>query len=171
MVELHGGRVTATSNGRGTGSRFTITLPLAEPNVRAPREPGDATVPAPRQPARVLVVDDNVDAAEAIATLLQFSGYQIDVAHDPHDALAIAERAQPDLVLLDIGLPGMTGYEVAQRLRESSGGRRAKIVALTGYGQEQDNEQAKAAGFAAYLVKPVDADELTALVNELTDGR
>jgi PAS domain S-box-containing protein len=171
MVDLHGGRVTASSAGRGNGSRFTITLPLAEPTVRAPREPGDAAAAAPRQPARVLVVDDNVDAAEAIATLLQFSGYHIDVAHDPHDALAVAERANPDLVLLDIGLPGMTGYEVAQRLRESSGGRRAKIVALTGYGQEQDNEQAKAAGFAAYLVKPVDADELTALVNELTDGR
>ena len=74
-------------------------------------------------------------------------------------------------MLLDIGLPGMTGYEVAQRIRDGDGGRHTKIVALTGYGQEQDNEQAKAAGFSAYLVKPVDADQLTALVNELTDQR
>ena len=139
--------------------------------MRAPREPGEAPAAAPRQPARVLVVDDNVDAAEAIATLLQFSGYQIDVAHDPHDgargrgareARSRAARHRP------------ARHDAATKSRSAcaraAAGGRAKIVALTGYGQEQDNEQAKAAGFAAYLVKPVDADELTALVNELTDA-
>jgi PAS domain S-box-containing protein len=171
LVEMHGGEVTAQSRGRGHGSVFTVTLPLAEPVAAAPRKPGEAATPAERPPARVLVVDDNVDAADAIATLLQFSGYDIEVAHDPQAALEAAARERPDLVLLDIGLPGMTGYEVAQRIRDGDGGRRTKIVALTGYGQEQDNEQAKAAGFSAYLVKPVDADQLTALVNELTDQR
>jgi PAS domain S-box-containing protein len=168
LVELHGGTVRAASEGAGRGSRFTIVLPLAEPAVAATGRPAAAGTGA-KQPPKVLVVDDNVDAAEAIATLLQFSGYQIDVAHDPHAALEAAARARPDVVLLDIGLPGMTGYEVAQRMREGVAGRRTKIVALTGYGQEQDNEQAKAAGFSAYLVKPVDADQLTALVNQLTD--
>ena len=170
LVELHGGTVTAYSEGAGRGSRFCIVLPLAEPATAAKGTPSTAGATV-KPPAKVLVVDDNVDAAEAIATLLQFSGYHIDVAHDPHSALETAARERPDLVLLDIGLPGMTGYEVAQRMRDSSGGRRTKIVALTGYGQEQDNEQAKAAGFAAYLVKPVDADQLTALVNRLTDER
>jgi CheY-like chemotaxis protein len=167
LVEMHSGRVAAQSAGRGQGSRFVIELPLAEGMTSVPLagEPATATE---RPPAKVLVVDDNVDAAEAIATLLQFSGYEIDVAHDPQQAIEAAARVRPDLVLLDIGLPGMTGYEVAQRMREGEG-RYTKIVALTGYGQEQDNEQAKAAGFSAYLVKPVDADQLTALVNELTD--
>jgi CheY-like chemotaxis protein len=168
LVEMHSGRVTAESAGRGQGTRITIELPLAEAATAAARGEGGGT--AERTP-RVLVVDDNVDAAEAIAMLLQFSGYDIHVAHDPQSALDAAARAQPDVVLLDIGLPGMTGYEVAQRMRETGSGRHAKIVALTGYGQEQDNEQAKAAGFSAYLVKPVDADQLTALVNELTDTR
>jgi two-component system CheB/CheR fusion protein len=169
LVELHGGTVNAQSAGTGHGSRFTIVLPLAEPAAAAGAKAGPGKGAKP--PAKVLVVDDNVDAAEAIATLLQFSGYHIDVAHDPQAALETAARERPDLVLLDIGLPGMTGYEVAQRMREGGAGRRTKIVALTGYGQEQDNEQAKAAGFSAYLVKPVDADQLTALVNELTDER
>ena len=171
LVEMHSGRVRAESDGRGKGSRFTIELPLAESAPTAATRPGEPAQAGERPPAKVLVVDDNVDAAEAIATLLQFSGYEIDVAHDPQSAIEAAARAKPDLVLLDIGLPGMTGYEVAQRMRENSAGRRTKIVALTGYGQEQDNEQAKAAGFSAYLVKPVDADQLTALVNELTDER
>jgi CheY-like chemotaxis protein len=168
LVEMHSGRVKAASGGRGEGTRITIELPLSEPVTSGVGAESGST--AERAP-RVLVVDDNVDAAEAIAMLLQFSGYDIQVAHDPQSALDAAARAQPDVVLLDIGLPGMTGYEVAQRMRESAAGRHAKIVALTGYGQEQDNEQAKAAGFSAYLVKPVDADELTALVNELTDAR
>ena len=171
LLEMHGGEVTAQSRGRGHGSVFTVTLPLAEIAAAAPGKPGQAATAAERAPAKVLVVDDNVDAADAIATLLQFSGYDIEVAHDPQAALEVAARAHPDLVLLDIGLPGMTGYEVAQRIRDGDGGRRTKIVALTGYGQEQDNEQAKAAGFSAYLVKPVDADQLTALVNALTDQR
>jgi CheY-like chemotaxis protein len=169
LVELHSGRVKAQSAGHGKGTRITIELPLSEPaTATTGAEAGAST--AERTP-RVLVVDDNVDAAEAIAMLLQFSGYDIQVAHDPQSALDVAARARPDVVLLDIGLPGMTGYEVAQRMRENGATRHAKIVALTGYGQEQDNEQAKAAGFSAYLVKPVDADQLTALVNELTDAR
>jgi PAS domain S-box-containing protein len=171
LVELQGGRVAVRSAGRGAGTAFTVTLPLADSAAAAAGTPGEAAAPGERAPAKVLVVDDNVDAADAIATLLQFSGYDIEVAHDPHTALETAARERPDLVLLDIGLPGMTGYEVAQRIRDGDGGRHTKIVALTGYGQEQDNEQAKAAGFSAYLVKPVDADQLTALVNELTDQR
>ena len=170
LVQLQGGDVRAESAGPGHGSRFTVTLPLADP-VAAPAGTASGQGAATKAPAKVLVVDDNVDAAEAIATLLQFSGYDIEVAHDPHTALETAARAKPDLVLLDIGLPGMSGYEVAQRMRDGGAGRHTKIVALTGYGQEQDNEQAKAAGFSAYLVKPVDADQLTALVNELTDER
>ena len=169
LVEMHSGRVLAESAGRGKGSRITIELPLSEPSAATVR--GEGPVAVERPPARVLVVDDNIDAAEAIATLLEFSGYDTDVAHTPQSALETAARSKPDLVLLDIGLPGMTGYEVAQRMREGGANRHTKIVALTGYGQEQDNEQAKAAGFSAYLVKPVDADQLTALVNELTDAR
>jgi PAS domain S-box-containing protein len=169
LVEMHSGHVAARSAGRGQGTTVTVELPLAEP--AAPSAGHGEGKGRPERVPSVLVVDDNVDAAEAIAMLLQFSGYDIHVAHDPQTALDTAARAHPDVVLLDIGLPGMTGYEVAQRMRENAAGRKTKIVALTGYGQEQDNEQARAAGFSAYLVKPVDADQLTALVNELTDAR
>jgi len=164
LVEMHGGTLAGHSDGAGTGSRFVITLPAAgqvAADVRA--RPDDAR----KRPIKVLVVDDNVDAADAIGTLLEMSGHAVTVVNDPQSALSAAESLDPDVILMDIGMPGMTGFEVAQKLREGPRKLRAKIVALTGYGQPSDNELAKAAGFAAYIVKPVDGDQLSALVEDL----
>ena len=159
IVELHGGQVTAESAGPGHGSSFVVSLPAAAtPAVRSAAEP-ELPVVAPRSGLRVLVVDDNVDAAESLGALLRLGGQQVSMAHDGHDALARAAADRPDVVLLDIGLPGMNGYEVAAALRRQLGGGVA-LVAITGYGQDSDQRRAAEAGFDRLLVKPVDATEL-----------
>ncbi|HVO87828.1 MAG TPA: PAS domain S-box protein, partial [Casimicrobiaceae bacterium] len=162
LVGLHGGSVSATSEGHGKGARFSIRLPLA---AGAPEARHEASEPAR---TRVLVVDDNVDAAVAIATLLEIGGYSVSAVHDPRTAMARATETPFDVIVLDIGLPEMSGYELAVKLRTAPINSRAKLVALTGYGQAGDEGPAKAAGFAGYLVKPVDADQLLALVADLT---
>lgn len=166
IVELHGGIVSATSAGLGRGSAFVIHLAaVPPPKHMAPPEP----VPAPvlRPGLRVLVVDDNVDAADSLASLLRQRGLVVSVAHNGQDALAGAVEQQPDVVLLDIGLPGMNGYEVAAALRRQPGGGPA-LVAITGYGQDADARRAEAAGFDRHLVKPVDAGELEQVLAAVT---
>jgi signal transduction histidine kinase len=161
LVELHHGQVEARSAGQGLGSEFVVRLPcLAE--VRGTPEPsvagGQAVQPAPG--CRVLVVDDNLDAADTIAMILRIDGHAVQTAGDGQAALDCAAAFEPDVVVLDIGLPLVDGYEVARRLRGLPATRGALLIALTGYGQKGDHEQALKAGFDAHLVKPADPKRL-----------
>jgi CheY-like chemotaxis protein len=150
LIEMQGGHVSAQSEGPGRGARFNVRLPLISPPHASNEE--SAAMPVP--PRRVLIVDDNVDAANSLAMILSVSGHTVEAVYNSRDALERAASAKPEVILLDIGLPGMDGYEVAKRLRAA--GSNARIVALTGYGQSEDVERGRAAGFDAHLVKPVD---------------
>jgi CheY-like chemotaxis protein len=169
LTEMHGGHVEATSEGLGKGSCFSVRLPLSSR--------GAATTSKQRCDAasiaslRVLVVDDNRDAAESLAMLLQTTGADVHIAHDGPTALAQFELREPHIVLLDIGMPDMDGYEVARRLREIPNPQRVAIVALTGWGQDQDRQRVRAAGFDHHLVKPVDLVSLQALLTSLAAAR
>jgi PAS domain S-box-containing protein len=162
LVELHGGRVEAASAGPGRGSEFVVRLPaLPEEPAGAPTAAETAeTAPAPRSALRILVVDDNVDAADSLTMLLQLAGHEVRTAHDGPTALLIAQAFHPEVVLLDIGMPGMDGYEVARRLRQQPQGQAAHLVALTGWGQETDRRRSTEAGFDYHLVKPVQPNAL-----------
>ncbi|HEY5678267.1 MAG TPA: ATP-binding protein, partial [Myxococcales bacterium] len=161
LVALHGGSVHADSQGPGKGSTFVVRLP----GVVEGTTPVEVR-PAARAalPGRVLVVDDNVDAAMTLSEAVRFDGHDVRVAHDGAAALEEAAAFTPEVVLLDIGLPGMDGYEVVRRLRELPQTRGALIVALTGFGQDSDRRRAIAAGFDDHLVKPVDLETVTAVL-------
>jgi PAS domain S-box-containing protein len=161
IAEAHGGTLTVSSEGEGKGSEFTLRMPLSEPAPNPVRNAsGPGREPAPQQARRVLVVDDNVDAGRTLGELLNALGHETRVVHDGPSALAMADAFRPDVVLLDIGMPGMDGYEVARRLSALQEGRRPRIVAVTGWSQESDRHQASEAGFDMHLVKPVDLDAL-----------
>ncbi len=169
LTEMHGGEIEARSAGIGQGSEFLVRLPLA--GASAAVEPARARAPSPALRRRsILVVDDNVDAAESLAMLLELLGAEVTVAHGGREALEVFAHRPADVVLLDIGMPGMDGYEVARRLRADHAGRDPKIVALTGWGQEDDRRRARAAGFDHHLVKPIDIRGLRALLESL-EGR
>jgi CheY-like chemotaxis protein len=157
IVELHGGSVSAHSAGLGRGSEFVIRLPLAKTDVAAP----EAVPPPPDRastsaPLRVLVVDDNQDAAEMMRDALQLLGCSVTVAFDGTAALTAFTELSPDMVLLDIGLPDIDGYELARRFRKSEVGTSTRLVAVTGYGQMADRVRSQDAGITEHLVKPVD---------------
>ena len=168
LVELHGGTIDAHSDGPGTGATFTVRWPLA-----SERTPTAELRPLPRPTAgvarRILIVDDNIDAAELLAALLQTLGHDVALAHDGAAALDIAPGFAPDVALLDIGLPNMDGYELARRLRQFEACRRTLLVAVTGYGQADDRQRSRDAGFAHHLVKPVELATLTALLATVRD--
>ena len=167
LVLLHGGRVEALSGGLGEGSEFVVYLPLLE-HVEDPVDL-ETAAPAPGAPGlRVLVVDDNVDAAEMLATLLEMNGYTVSVEFDGASGLATALREQPAVALLDIGLPDIDGHELARRLRAQPATADMVLVALTGYGQAEDQQQARQAGFNHHLVKPADLDKLLTLLAGVT---
>jgi signal transduction histidine kinase/CheY-like chemotaxis protein len=163
LIEMHGGEVSAHSDGLGSGSTFEITLPRSQPPLTAPIE----TQPASSAPRRILVVDDNSDAATSLAVLLEMDGHETRTAFASSHALTLAESFEPDVVLLDIGLPEMDGYEVARRLRRSPRGETITLIALTGYGQQDDRKRTQEAGFDAHLVKPVDFAALDSLLHRL----
>lgn len=165
IVELHGGAIVAKSEGPERGAEFIVSLPRLDLETAQARPRADVGLSASAHKRRILVVDDNVDAAESIAVLLRLVGHEVDIAHDGGEALARVAQMMPDLVLLDIGLPGMSGYEVAQHLRARPEGQGLRIYATTGYGQEEDRRRSLAAGFDGHLVKPVLPAELLALVN------
>ncbi|WP_312511095.1 ATP-binding protein [Massilia sp.] len=163
LVALHGGRVDARSEGPGTGSEFVVHLPRLVPSG-VEEEVSEAVAASAGQGLRILVVDDNVDGAEMLGTLLEMNGYQTTLAFNGEDGLASALRVRPDVCLLDIGLPDIDGHELARRLRgmpETSG---AMLVALTGYGQVEDQQRARKAGFDHHLVKPADLTKLLELL-------
>jgi signal transduction histidine kinase/ActR/RegA family two-component response regulator len=164
LVEMHGGSVGAESDGRFAGSRFRVRLPLAA----APHAREAAVAPARAGgTGKVLVVDDNRDAADTAAALLEITGYEVRTAYDPASALAALDDFVPDVALLDIGLPGMSGYELAQRLRAHPHGAACRLIALTGYGQADDVELAKRHGFDVHLTKPAQPDVLIERVGAL----
>ena len=166
LAEMHGGTITATSEGEGRGSEFVLRLPLTEvPDVgRRPSSGGGDHAPAAG--SRILIVDDNVDSARGLARFLKLLGHAVSVAHDGQAALDAAREGRPDFVLLDIGLPGMDGYEVAERLRLDAAGRGAVLIAVTGYAEAQVAGRARASHFDHHLVKPVDHDLLVSLLTQ-----
>jgi PAS domain S-box-containing protein len=163
LVELHGGRVSAFSGGRGQGSTFTVRLPLRPGTPHAQALPAADGMPAAGpvdSPLRVLVVDDNLDAADSLVALLEVLGHTTTAAHDGVQALQVARGFVPDLVILDIGLPGMSGYDVAREIRRSAELRKVVLIALTGWGSESDQRQSQEAGFDQHLTKPVSLEAL-----------
>jgi PAS domain S-box-containing protein len=171
LVEMHGGTVSASSAGLGKGSEFVVRLPLVlEPAVTGAPRPAPEPGPKGRL-LRVLVVDDNVDAGQTLALLLGLAGDDVRYARDGPEALRLAGDFLPEVVLLDIGLPmGMDGYELGRRLHAVPGLEKVQLVALTGYGQEEDHERSRAAGFAAHLVKPADPTVLGELLDRCRRG-
>jgi signal transduction histidine kinase/CheY-like chemotaxis protein len=172
FVELHGGSVDARSSGIGSGSEFAVRLPIVSaPPVRQDHDGAPERTPAPKY--RVLVVDDNADGADTMKAMLEFLGNEVRVAYDGIEAIDKAASFLPDVLLLDIGLPKLNGYEVAQRIRSQSWGARAVLIAVSGWGQEEDKARARAAGFDHHLTKPVDLEELIDLFATVrpADGR
>lgn len=169
LVELHGGSVAAASDGMGKGSRFTVVLPrMHERPIDAAHARQAQHEPDRSRSLKILVVDDNVDAAETLSMLLEASGYQVLAEHEAQRALARASLEEPDVCLLDIGLPDMDGHELARRLRARPGTANAVLIAVTGYGQENDKKNALAAGFNHHLTKPVDFRKLTTLLSQVS---
>jgi signal transduction histidine kinase/ActR/RegA family two-component response regulator len=170
LVELHGGTVSAASEGPGCGSEFTIVLPASEQLAAPSQDASSGIVAAPpgTPRAKILVVDDNEDAATLIGDALEMLGYQVVLAHDGPSALRIAESFEPDVALLDIGLPVMDGFQLAERLQQQQPpGHRPHMVAITGYGQDSDRQRSMHVGFEHHLVKPVSLGELSRVVTEL----
>jgi PAS domain S-box-containing protein len=166
LVEMQGGTVEAHSDGLGRGSEFVVRLPVAADAPRpSPRTAAPVTRAAPGR--RILIVDDSEDGAESLAMVLQLGGYETFKAHDGIEALEAAERLRPDAVLLDIGLPRLNGYEACRRIRKEPWGKNLLLVALTGWGQDEDRRRSREAGFDAHMVKPVDYDALMELLAEL----
>jgi len=167
LITLHGGSVEARSEGAGRGSEFIVRLPLREEPAIVRELPASAK-PAGHSgpPRRILIVDDNRDAAQALRLLLEGDGHQVRTADDGASGLEIARADRPDVVLLDIGLPKMDGYEIAQRIRSDAGLEGTLLIAVTGYGQMHDRARASASGFHHHLVKPVAFAALQQLLRE-----
>jgi signal transduction histidine kinase len=163
LVEMHGGQVSAASEGKDKGSEFTVRLPIGTPE--ADRLTTDAgKLIKPKATGRILVVDDNEDTARLTARMLTHYGYEVETAHDGLAAIEQARRLQPGVILLDIGLPGMNGYEVATQLRDDDCCKSAVLIAISGYGEETARERSKAAGFSHHLIKPLDFGQLMKLI-------
>lgn len=161
LVELHGGTVRARSDGPGCGAEFRITLPLAQAAPAAPARPGERAAQPSR---RVLVIEDNPDAGQGLGDLLELRGHRARVARDGRSGLAAALEAPPDVVICDLGLPDMSGFDVARAFRRDDRLRATRLIALSGYAQDDDRERARAAGFDAHVAKPPDVEELLKLL-------
>jgi CheY-like chemotaxis protein len=167
LVEMHGGTVTAASAGQGKGSTFTVTLPALGSHAESlSAAPPDGAPAAAGPKRRILVVDDNRDSAGSLAMLLNLLGNEVRTAHDGIEAVEAAERFRPEVVLMDVGMPRLDGYEATRRIREQPWGKAMTIIALTGWGQEGDKLQSREAGCNAHLVKPVDLTDLEKLLTE-----
>jgi CheY-like chemotaxis protein len=169
LVQLHGGTLEGRSEGPGKGSEFIVRLPLARGARPEDAEP-TTTAPARRTRRRVLVVDDWQDSADSLASLLRVLGHEVHTAYDGEAALAVAEQLRPEVVLLDIGMPKMSGYEACRRIRMQPWGRDVYLIALTGWGQPDDRRRSVQAGFDHHLVKPIEPEPLDALLASLPRG-
>jgi CheY-like chemotaxis protein len=158
LIEMHGGSIEAKSDGEFMGSEFVVRLPVIEGGMKRKIQP--ATERAAPSGRRILVVDDNFDSAESMAALLEMVGNDCRMAHSGHEAIEAAETFSPDVMLLDIGLPGIDGYEVCRTIREKPWGKNIWIIAMTGWGQAEDRKRSSEAGFNAHLVKPIDIAKL-----------
>jgi len=167
LVDLHGGTIEVRSEGLHRGSEFVVALPVAsaEERARLERDPGTAEV----RSLRILVVDDNPDSADSLALLLALEGHDPHVARDGPQALERAEALRPEAVLLDIGLPGLNGYEVCRRLRAEPWGEEMAIIALTGWGQDEDRRRSASAGFDGHLVKPATISDVSRALAKAID--
>jgi CheY-like chemotaxis protein len=163
IAELHGGILTAHSEGLGKGSQFVLRLPAAAPPATHLQAPASPAEPGMRQ--RILVVDDNVDAAESLGTMLAYSGHDVRVAHGGVEALTAAREFAPNVMILDLGMPEMDGYEVARAVRSDPKIASTRLIALSGYGQPDDRRRTADVGFDEHLVKPVEHDVLNAALN------
>ncbi|MGA7539430.1 MAG: PAS domain S-box protein [Steroidobacteraceae bacterium] len=165
LVELHGGTITAHSKGAGHGAEFIVRLPIGDPvGIEPDGESGSLQTSGQTMPLRVLVADDNRDSAVSCAALLKSCGHQVSVAHSGREAFELACNLRPDALLLDIGMPELNGYQLAQRIRATGWGRAATLVAITGWGQEHDKRRALQAGFDHHLTKPIDPNSLEGLL-------
>jgi CheY-like chemotaxis protein len=165
LVELHGGKVEAQSGGIGCGSKFIVRLPLLD--VQAPHaseEPATPSMVPDGRNRRILVVDDGRDAADSLARMLRMMGHETHTAYDGLEAVQAAGRFRPDVVLLDIGLPRLNGYEAARQIRHQPGGRSVTLIALTGWGQDEDKRRSREAGFDHHMTKPVEPAALEKLL-------
>jgi CheY-like chemotaxis protein len=159
FAEMHGGTLHAVSEGRGHGSEFVLSLPVVLEGER-PQAPRPGPVAVPGNLRKILVVDDNVDAANTLEALLDMDGFAVTTAYNGVAAVAAAEINRPDVVVMDIGMPGMNGYDAARLIRQQPGNENVILIALTGWGQATDKTRASLAGFDHHLVKPVDYDQL-----------
>ena len=166
LAELHGGTATAWSAGVARGSTFTVSFPIAEPPAAAASA---SAASIQRRRRRVLIVDDNADVLESLAALLRTLGHEVSTAKDGVQAIEVFAAERPEAALIDIGLPDISGYEVARRIRERDDGR-TLLVALTGYGRHQDRDASMKAGFNAHLTKPAGLDELERLFARAPGG-
>jgi PAS domain S-box-containing protein len=166
FVEKHGGTVEVHSEGPGKGSEFVVRLPTGRGTPERRESPGDGKGIAAKR-LRVLVADDNDDSAQTCAMLLELWGHEVRTANNGEEALAVAEQFRPEVALLDIGMPQLSGYEVAERLRQCPWGQGATLIAVTGWGQEDDKQQANQAGFDHHLTKPVDPKQLQPLIESV----
>jgi CheY-like chemotaxis protein len=165
LTEMHGGSVHAVSGGLGRGATFTVRLPVVVDGGPVPPGPQE-TEPA-LAARRFLIVDDNLDSADSMSLLLQIAGHDTHTAYDGLEALEVVTRLRPDVVLLDIGLPKLNGYEVARRIRQQDWGKSVVLVALTGWGQDEDRRKSMDAGFRRAYVKPIESDALAKLLSDL----
>jgi signal transduction histidine kinase/ActR/RegA family two-component response regulator len=171
LVAMHGGTVEARSDGLGKGSEFLVRIPLLAEAREPARSSTSAEASPPRSPRRILLVEDNLDAAEMLSEVLTAAGHEVRTVHDGIAAISAAAQFEPEIALLDIGLPGIDGYEVARRLRAQMRERAPVLVALTGYGQEEDRRRSREAGMAVHLTKPFDIETLECLVHDLCEAR
>jgi CheY-like chemotaxis protein len=162
FVELHGGAVRASSRGLGSGAEFVIALPLAEPVPAAGGRDGPSAAEGP--PRDVLVIEDSIDTGRTLADVLQLEGHRVRLALDGRSGLALARERRPDVVLCDIGLPDMSGHDVARAFRRDPGLAGVQLIALTGYAQPEDRQRAADAGFDAHVAKPPSLEQLQELL-------
>jgi PAS domain S-box-containing protein len=170
LVEMHGGSIEARSAGEGRGSEFIVRLPIPVETSEA-ATPALGTTQEALQNRRILIVDDNEDSAESLAMLLSITGNETHMAHDGIAAIEAIEKHRPEVVLLDIGLPKLNGHDVCRRVRQESWGKDIVLIALTGWGQDEDRRKSREAGFDGHLVKPVDYDALLTLLESMPSGR
>jgi CheY-like chemotaxis protein len=159
LVEMHGGTVTGASEGPGHGAEFVATLPLAP--AAATGHLVEVRKPPPRS---IVIIEDNADAAETLAELLTLDGHRVEATSGGRSGIELVQRVKPDVVFCDLGLPDMSGYEVARALREDGGLRHVRLVALSGYAQPEDRERSREAGFDAHLAKPPGMDAVNAVL-------